>query len=360
MMQRRLSFRSSRRDAFTLIELLVVISIVSLLISLLLPALSGARRSGMRVACLASMRGTGTSNAAYGSDNDDWILGSPAGSGGYLHGTGAAKPTVAFGPAVQRWDFMGPMASMNGIPFAEASGMVAQVIKRFNDIRTSPSFLCKANNFLAVYYNGPNAGTGRMISYNTCRWQLMIQADSAAAAGFPKDSSGISWYSNSFPDLKLPLKWRPSIGRIGSPGNKIFCADGSRFSNTDSPPDYDLDVQAGWGGTFSDSGAFADGAGRTRSWDRSFAPGNYPITAGKADARVYAFRHASAEPPAGAKANVFKTNVIFHDGHGETMGDLKFSNPQLWLPQGSTTEPSALWPDTRKQYGYTATIRIGP
>ncbi len=48
--------RRARRPAFSLLEMLIVIAIISLLLALLLPALSACRRSGKNLRCAAQMK----------------------------------------------------------------------------------------------------------------------------------------------------------------------------------------------------------------------------------------------------------------------------------------------------------------
>lgn len=348
------------RNGFTLIELLVVISIIALLVSLLLPALSSARRTGQRVACMATLRGIAQGMQNYATDNDDAIMGGPGTSGCALVKPNGTLPAAGTGHLVQRWDFYGPLAQQWGLPIPLANGTNPTAAERFKQLRGAPGLLCKANDFLAKPFAGANAGVGRMISYNTIRWQLFIRATNAANAGMPSaDTVGTSWYNNSFTDTQLPNSWRPVVSRMGVAANKVYCADGARYSDVSTAPDVDLSINAAWGGAFSDGGPHMT---LSKSWDRSMAPGNGSSFAARStDARAYAFRHSSGAAPMGAAGNAYKINLVFFDGHADTQGDLTASNPHQYLPKDTTVGTiTNIWKDTIQSFGLTAPFNVAP
>jgi|GEM_PF-2159631 len=65
--------QAGRSQAFTLIELLVVISIISLLVAILLPALAQARYQANITSCATRVRQVGLATMLYVSDSNDYF-----------------------------------------------------------------------------------------------------------------------------------------------------------------------------------------------------------------------------------------------------------------------------------------------
>ena len=60
-----------KRAGFTLIELLVVIAIIALLVSILMPSLSSARRQAKAGVCLSNLKRLATGMLIYVNNNRD-------------------------------------------------------------------------------------------------------------------------------------------------------------------------------------------------------------------------------------------------------------------------------------------------
>lgn len=74
-MAHRQAWRRQVRSAFTLIELLVVVAIISILVSILLPALRGAREKAKISMCKSNLKQVHLIMSGYANENDGWLGG---------------------------------------------------------------------------------------------------------------------------------------------------------------------------------------------------------------------------------------------------------------------------------------------
>ena len=111
-----------KQRAFTLIELLVVISIIALLIAILLPALSSARKSAVDISCANNLHQFGIAFATFAVDN----------KGEYPEGVDPGK--WAFGHFE---DDGGPVAEQRGEGYMVGLGELWQ-----NDLLTLDVMYC--------------------------------------------------------------------------------------------------------------------------------------------------------------------------------------------------------------------------
>jgi prepilin-type N-terminal cleavage/methylation domain-containing protein/prepilin-type processing-associated H-X9-DG protein len=305
--------------AFTLVELLVVIGIIALLIAILLPALAKARSSARTVACASNLRSIVQGMHLYATQNKGYFPGGANSSGAFL----LQPATPAFSdnncPEVsQIWDWQAPIAKVQGITF-ETGGTVAERVRRFTQLLDFPGYKCPENEALWQPFGSPSAGVVPMNSYTTA--MIFHMKRNTGSGG----SVGRTVPNSSF--FNPPQGYSPQTGSVGSASRKIFIADGARYSDGGTAPDYDFSFSGTMGGAFSDQGAWSR---HSNSWDRALAPGNGGTGN---DARVYAFRHGGRRP--GGTPDSYRFNAGFFDGHVETLGDLEGANPEFWMPRGT-------------------------
>ncbi len=351
--------RSHRTGAFTLVELLVVIGIIALLISVLLPSLSKARKAANTVKCSANLHSIMLAFQVYASLNKGYLMGSPL-TTGYDCDATAASGNTGLGYAIQSTDWMTPAMDIMGVkvlysPGADDGRSNGQA--RWDRVSTHlnfPGFRCPDNSdIVSPVYNGSQYFPGATnvpvaapyVSYCTS-WVFFLRGYTAAdkAGTYPADRKYASNETNSY---AFPAaNYVPKFSKIGAGNNKVCISDGGRYVNfKNNSFDMTFNAPGTQGGAYADYGvwtSYANGHQRTRS------PSFLPAGSGNADDRVLWARHGTNLT--GASDSQFRFNAGFFDGHVETLTVDQGTNPNLWGPKGSEFVTTEFSTDVAKRY----------
>ncbi|MBC7783503.1 MAG: hypothetical protein H7144_06655 [Burkholderiales bacterium] len=331
--------------------MLVVIGVIAILISLLLPALGKARAQAQSVACLANLRTLGQAMVMYTSQSRGWLLGSANTTGAPLWDDAGLRPgiTPSNSPeVVDVSDYMGPLIRTMKLNMPDLDSLDS--VKRFQRYREIAVFQCPSyRGAIQSEFTASGAGAGQAISYNSALAFLLRPFRGSAYSGKSNMPGTPYW--------RAPANYQPKITSIGQTTQKIFLADGGKWSNGTSAPTFSITPGASHNDTpFADFGAFT---GATKSYGRQVPNniGSVPI-----DPRIFSYRHGIRKSRQATGS--YRMNAVFYDGHAETMDDMQSSNPTYWVPSGSQMDTAAsiaagqpqVYPDVVKFYNLPATF----
>ena len=198
--QQQNTARKIRPGGFTLIELLVVISIISMLMSIMLPGLSRARELGKRVVCLNNLRQLTLAWYFYANENDDRLCSPDT----YWNDTPGSSYWVADGPPAL------PSNNVGGTKTAIEDGILWPYTGQTPDL-----YKCKsdASAFLRSYSISNTMGG---YAYGVVRpfYSLDISGTSRKIV-FTDAASKTRWIVGSFQPIDISSqtpKWRIKDG----------------------------------------------------------------------------------------------------------------------------------------------------
>ena len=336
--------RATARGGFTLVELLVVIAVISILMGVLLPSLSGAREAAQSLIGLNNHKQMVTAQSSYAADADGWFAG-PNTSGARLILTNGE---VAVGSSYSSM----PTSTMDWISptLGDPLGLSPNRAERTYEI--FERLACPKANETAIIYNGSSppdrsdfaeialARGYRQISYLGNAGFLFAPTSGPAQQGVPwapraLRNSGAGAVRGFTDPFTVPSGYRPRSDRIERPSAKVLTMDGTRYveafvsrGGSGTSLDFDSNVTPGIYGSF---------IGSPPPDHRSTSHGRAHLS--NSDLNVdLSFRYYNRE-----------IHVGYFDGRAERLtAEEAWGEPERWYPTGSRYSGNRATPEIQE------------
>ncbi len=193
---------SFKKRSFTLIELLIVIAIISILASLLLPALGRAKMTANAIKCVGNLKQCGSSMLQYATDYNNFF---PAGEMG---GSGVNEGRIALRKLI---DYSGQKYTLTaGLVYVSDNNSIFKcpITKNGSDDRNYSVNCTLIPKISSGTESWPNNIYGRYPSLSSLKKRLIYMSDACSGAGLNMNA----WYENSTP---TPMCYRHGKGLGG-------------------------------------------------------------------------------------------------------------------------------------------------
>lgn len=323
----------ANKNAFTLIELLVAISIITILLTSLMPSFYKAREQARLSVCAVQLKSISTLMTTYVLDNKDYLPGTNT--------SGVAVRTLINSPISSFQKSKLPIQPQDwATPILRAEMELPQSRAKRLDI-VNRQFSCPSLQQEQIEFYGEPAdrpdfethlsrGSSYLMPLPFQLWGTRHEG-TMITRNVPAITGSHRWEAYSF-------TYQSKIGQVGNPSEKIMLADGSRYVNERGIQTEDINLLPPFYGSFASGGAWASSSdeygpgNNSENWDGSEVA---TWSASRGQNLSHSYRHKNRIHSLDAQNNPGLINTLFFDGHIESLNDQKSRNIDYWYPKGS-------------------------